>query len=238
MIAETQILTRSFRILYIRVHTAGSFRNGDTAAQTGLLHGLRVCQRRGWHQVHVVGDNDNVARQQSNRAAPKEKTQWSTFWTARCTADAIGVASWGLHPRERNRTSRSIMADDIVPGIEEGRTQHTDWHGEGHRDQNRARAARDIKYLWDRHDKQEVSVFGAARGRKNNISTIVMIFSSANYLLLPFTGAVQYNKTPNYCNKYLFRRQLEQPVGLRIRAPANRAVLAAVSCLDTLVASK
>jgi hypothetical protein len=42
MIVETWTSTRRFRVLYMRgVHPEGSFRNGEAAAQIGLLHGLR-----------------------------------------------------------------------------------------------------------------------------------------------------------------------------------------------------
>jgi hypothetical protein len=62
LIVETQSAGRGFRVLYMRgIRPEGGFRNGEAAAQTGLLHGLRACQRRGWRQVHVVGDNAKLS---------------------------------------------------------------------------------------------------------------------------------------------------------------------------------
>jgi hypothetical protein len=71
MIAATQQLTRRFRLLYLQgIRLEGCYRNGEAATHTGLLHGLRVCQRRWWHQVHVVGDDTRAIRQQGMRLAP------------------------------------------------------------------------------------------------------------------------------------------------------------------------
>jgi len=91
LIGETHLVTRRFTVLYMQgLHPEGTLKNGATAAHIGLLHGLRVCQRRGWRQVHVAGDNATVVQQQGQRVAPKDKTQRAIFWTARRTADAIG----------------------------------------------------------------------------------------------------------------------------------------------------
>jgi ribonuclease HI len=156
MIVETWTPTRRFRVLYMRgVHPEGRFRNGEAAAQTGLLHGLRACQRRGWHHVHVVGDNAKAHRQLSTRTAPKEKSQQATFWTARRTADAIGVATRGLHPRERNRASRSLMLPGNLSGQEEELTSQTRRRGVESMDPIMATMSRDITHWWEHHNTQE-----------------------------------------------------------------------------------
>jgi hypothetical protein len=114
-----------------------------------------VCQRRGWHQVHVVGDNAKAHRQLSTRTAPKEKSQQATFWTARRTADAIGVATWGLHPRERNRASRSLMFPGTLSGQEEELNSQTRRRGVESMDSIMATMARDITHWWEHYDTQE-----------------------------------------------------------------------------------
>jgi ribonuclease HI len=163
MIAEALPHMRGSRVLYWRgVRSAGSFRTGEAAAQTGLLHGLRVCKRRGWHGVHVVGDNTSVVRQQGQRQAPTEKTHRAIFWTARRTADAIGVVSWRYHPRERNREARSVMSTVTPAGTEADLSKHTERLGAGHLDPITAQAARDITHWWNRQEQQGTSVSEAA----------------------------------------------------------------------------
>jgi phage gp46-like protein len=59
--------------------------------------------------VHTVGDNASVTRQHSRRSPPRTASLKRSYWTARRTADAVGVRSWMLHPRERNSTVQATI---------------------------------------------------------------------------------------------------------------------------------
>jgi len=158
LIVETHWVTRRFTVLCMQgLRPERTLKNGATAAHIGLLYGLRVCQRRGWRQVHVAGDNATVVQQQGQRVAPKDKTQRAIFWTARRTADAIGVNSWVLLPREKNRASRGIMTQQWKPGVAEDTSHISIQRGVGYRDSIMTYAAEDLTHWWTRTDVKESS---------------------------------------------------------------------------------
>jgi hypothetical protein len=70
-------------------------------------------------------------------------------------ADALGVASWGLHPRERNRAARRIM--DEMNASDTGKTLDADLQRNKaeRRDQVLANVAGDIKHWWEKYEQQE-----------------------------------------------------------------------------------
>ncbi|KAE9302334.1 hypothetical protein PF008_g22520 [Phytophthora fragariae] len=74
-----------------------------TAAQKGLLRGLRECKRRGWRHVHVAGDCGDVLRRHTASQAPQTQRLAGNYWPTKRLADAIGVDSWTMLPPTGNR---------------------------------------------------------------------------------------------------------------------------------------
>jgi len=126
MVAQVNRVTGRHRVLYC----SGTLYDGgmtgvERPAQLGLLKGLRACRTYGWRQVHAVGDNPLITRQHSRRTPPRATALKPAYWTARRTADAVGVSSWMTHPRERNTTTQALarLVQDTHLGMEWNHTE-------------------------------------------------------------------------------------------------------------------
>ena len=80
----------------------------NQAEYSGLLEGLRACQRGGWIPLHVIGDSMMIIRQQTGRKPPHAAHLASLYHQSRRIADMLRVLSWSHHLRAYNKMADSL----------------------------------------------------------------------------------------------------------------------------------